>query len=54
MPFDSLPTEHPHASELAVLDRMAEILATPSPGGEADAPAPGTIGQRTPPCAVRR
>lgn len=29
MPFDSLPTEHPHADELAILDRMAELLATP-------------------------
>jgi hypothetical protein len=29
MPFDSLPTEHPRADELAFLDRMAEMLATP-------------------------
>lgn len=29
MPFDSLPTKHPRADELAILDRMAEILATP-------------------------
>ena len=31
MPFDSLPAEVPvrHAAEIAILDRMAKLLATP-------------------------